>query len=256
MKMSITKLHENVVELYDNFKIKFDGWYVNGKLHREDGPALVEYYENGQIMSNECYVNGKLHREDGPALVEYYENGQIKSQKWYENAKLHKNDYSAIINYYENGQMDEYEYLHKKHYPEIIHYYENGYLHKKYYPEIIKYHEYNIKDATIFEYYETGQKWKKDGKYYREDGPSIIEYRENGQINLKTWYNNGNSSKKGPIIIDWKPTKSRYLYPHIAETKFGEWKKYVIRYNKSGQIKSETLTNYFVAQSSVDLFFH
>ena len=41
-------------------------WYLNGKLHREDGPALeedgIKYW----------YLNGKLHREDGPAIENPY----------------------------------------------------------------------------------------------------------------------------------------------------------------------------------------
>ena len=40
-------------------------WYLNGKHHREDGPAVE--YANGD---KEWYLNGKIHREDGPA-VEY-----------------------------------------------------------------------------------------------------------------------------------------------------------------------------------------
>ena len=40
-------------------------WKLNGKLHREDGPA-IEYAEGNKWW----YLNGKLHREDGPA-VEY-----------------------------------------------------------------------------------------------------------------------------------------------------------------------------------------
>ena len=39
-------------------------WYLNGSLHREDGPAIEE--ENG---TKEWYLNGKLHREDGPAYI-------------------------------------------------------------------------------------------------------------------------------------------------------------------------------------------
>jgi len=38
-------------------------WYLNGKLHREDGPA-VEYADGSKYW----YLNGKLHREDGPAM--------------------------------------------------------------------------------------------------------------------------------------------------------------------------------------------
>ena len=37
-------------------------WYLNGKFHREDGPAIE--YTNGQYG---WYLNGQLHREDGPA---------------------------------------------------------------------------------------------------------------------------------------------------------------------------------------------
>jgi len=38
-------------------------WYRNGKLHREDGPA-IEYNYGTKYW----YRNGKLHREDGPAI--------------------------------------------------------------------------------------------------------------------------------------------------------------------------------------------
>ena len=37
-------------------------WYLNGKLHREDGPA----YENPN-GTKAWWLNGKLHREEGPA---------------------------------------------------------------------------------------------------------------------------------------------------------------------------------------------
>ena len=38
-------------------------WYLNDKLHREDGPAIE--LANG---TTEWYLNDKLHREDGPAV--------------------------------------------------------------------------------------------------------------------------------------------------------------------------------------------
>ena len=43
-------------------------WYKDGKLHREDGPAVK--WTNG---SKFWYKDGKLHREDGPAIE--YING-------------------------------------------------------------------------------------------------------------------------------------------------------------------------------------
>ena len=51
---------EYTVKVYPNGD-KF--WWLNGKLHREDGPA----YE-GANGNKSWYLNGKLHREDGPAM--------------------------------------------------------------------------------------------------------------------------------------------------------------------------------------------
>lgn len=39
---------------------------VNGKLHREDGPAVI--WNDG---TENWYQNGRLHREDGPARTWY-----------------------------------------------------------------------------------------------------------------------------------------------------------------------------------------
>jgi hypothetical protein len=38
-------------------------WYLNGKQHREDGPA-IEYSCGHKFW----YLNDQLHREDGPAV--------------------------------------------------------------------------------------------------------------------------------------------------------------------------------------------
>jgi hypothetical protein len=51
---------EYTVEVYDNGTRH---WYLNGQLHREDGPA-IESYDGSRYW----YLNGKYHREDGPAI--------------------------------------------------------------------------------------------------------------------------------------------------------------------------------------------
>jgi hypothetical protein len=48
-------------------------WYLNGKLHREDGPA-IEYADG----SSSWWLNSKCHRKAGPAVE--YPNG---SRWWY-----------------------------------------------------------------------------------------------------------------------------------------------------------------------------
>jgi len=47
------------------------GWFKNGKLHRENGPAII--WEYGEKM---WCQNGKLHRPDGPAIIK--EGGEKK----------------------------------------------------------------------------------------------------------------------------------------------------------------------------------
>ena len=75
-------------------KVYNDGtkfWYLNGKRHRTDGPAVE--YTNGD---KRWYHNGKLHRTDGPA-VEWSEGTKF----WNHNGKLHRTDGPAIE--YSNG---------------------------------------------------------------------------------------------------------------------------------------------------------
>ena len=52
-------------------------WYLNGKQHREDGPA-IECADG----TKRWYLNGELHREDGPA--EEWASG---TKYWYLNGK-------------------------------------------------------------------------------------------------------------------------------------------------------------------------
>jgi len=64
-------------------------WYLNDKLHREDGPA-VEYADG----TKHWYLNDNLHREDGPASVwadgtkYWYVNGEQLTALRRENAEL------------------------------------------------------------------------------------------------------------------------------------------------------------------------
>ena len=54
-------------------------WYLNGKCHREDGPAVE--HANGDKA---WWLNDEIHREDGPAIE--YANGD---KAWYLNDKLY-----------------------------------------------------------------------------------------------------------------------------------------------------------------------
>lgn len=61
-------------------------YFLNGILHREDGPAIE--YSSGH---KEWHVNGQSHREDGPA-IEWSDGGK----EWWKNGKRHRKDGPAV----------------------------------------------------------------------------------------------------------------------------------------------------------------
>ena len=99
-------------------------YYFNGKLHRENMPAVIQ--SNG---SKEYWIDGKMHRENGPAIEwssgrkEYWindhlhrENGPAVIQahggfEYWMNGQLHREDGAAIIwpngstKYFVNGKL-------------------------------------------------------------------------------------------------------------------------------------------------------
>ena len=67
---------------------KYTKYSKNGKLHREDGPAIERV--NGDKA---YYVNDKLHREDGPAVE--YSNGY--KVYWYHGEQIEVNSTEEFI---------------------------------------------------------------------------------------------------------------------------------------------------------------
>jgi hypothetical protein len=61
-------------------------WYLNGKRHRTDGPA-VELANGGK----EWWLNGQPHRADGPAIER-----ASGSKHWFLNGQRHRTDGPAI----------------------------------------------------------------------------------------------------------------------------------------------------------------
>jgi hypothetical protein len=74
---------EYTVKVYSNGS-KY--WYLDGKRHREDGPAF-----EGSGGTKSWWLNGKRHREDGPAIEWSYE-----TKEWYLDGKeLTKQEHKA-----------------------------------------------------------------------------------------------------------------------------------------------------------------
>ena len=64
--------------------------YVDGKLHRVDGPAVVVDEDHPQC--GQWYFNGKRHREDGPAWLT-----DDDTELWYWHGKKHRENGPAIV---------------------------------------------------------------------------------------------------------------------------------------------------------------
>ncbi len=81
-------------------------WYLNDRIHREDGPAIET--ETGYFT---WCKNGEKHREDGPAHIE-----PDGTKWWYLHGKIHRIDGPALEDVYGNDQwfiggicLNEYE---------------------------------------------------------------------------------------------------------------------------------------------------
>ena len=73
-------------------------YYVNGELHREDGPASVLINGNGT-----WFFNGKYHRLDGPAIKLYDGRGQYYIEGLYYSTKK---EFKKAAYLYKNGLQD------------------------------------------------------------------------------------------------------------------------------------------------------
>jgi len=75
-------------------KFKIDKWTMIpfDDLHRKNNPAYVNFDKNNNLTISGWFINGKLHRESGPAIV--WKDG---ARKWYINGKLHRLNGPAVI---------------------------------------------------------------------------------------------------------------------------------------------------------------
>jgi len=222
-------------------RISSEYYYINGLLHRLDGPAYI----CNEILdfNHQCYhVNGLLHRLDGPAIIGYYPDGNIKNEQYYVNGvscippSLIKSDKEepVKIEYYQDGNIENERYLV---YDKgvrldgnlIISYYSNGIKsHTRYYiidPDYIPPND----GLTSVDYYSNGnikrEEYRVKHKIHRncKKGPAIIEYYPDGTIEGEWYYNEGRlyrPYKQGPSITKYYPNGKIHLETYYKHSKF------------------------------------
>ena len=171
-------------------------YYVDGKLHRTDGPAIIGKNSKYLTISERYYVDGKLHRTDGPAEILCDDSGIKEYERYYIDGKLHRTDGPADIRYFDNGFI------------KIEKYYVNGIMTRSSTtldgdgPGII------TRPAYI-EYYKDGgiesESYFVDGARHKTDGPACITYRCNGKVYCSEYFTNGLRHRTdGPSFIKGK----------------------------------------------------
>ena len=100
------KEHLNIIATKYEVFIKQNGstfWYLNDKLHRENGPAIEQ-----SVGIKQYWLNGQLHRLDGPAVeyldgsVEYWINDEQLTEEEFNNRHIKEmtiNEIQALLGY-------------------------------------------------------------------------------------------------------------------------------------------------------------
>lgn len=97
----VNRINEPAFIRVSNGRITIVAYYRNGKLHNDDGPALV--HKEDSILC--WYRSGKLHREDGPAAISGKDDEFGRYIEYYRHGVKHRDDGPADIRYYKNSTM-------------------------------------------------------------------------------------------------------------------------------------------------------
>lgn len=143
---------------------------------------VIQNYPNGNIM--EEYTVNKENQKNG-SYKAYFESGKIKETATYQNDQL----IGKRTLYFENGKVETEENYSE---PNVLNgeyktYYDNGQL------KLVKTYVNNVIQGTLKVYYPTGKiKEEVTMAENNENGP-FVEYFENGQIQWKGSYLNGDN---------------------------------------------------------------
>jgi hypothetical protein len=159
-------------------------WYINGKLHRNEGPAKIKSSVYGR--TEEWFINGLHNRQnDEPSLIKYNRKGIVSEEKWFINGLLDReNDKPSTIKYNHKGIVSTEIWC------------KNGKLHREDKPAQI--HYYINKSIKL-------KGWYKNGNRHRENGPAQIQLASNGTRLFEYWFIDGRLTHREEYFIHGKP---------------------------------------------------
>jgi hypothetical protein len=191
-------------------------WIDGGRLHRDDGPALVYTAKgrswlsdlvHGRPRSKEWWRKGRRHRDGEPAIE--LENGD---RQWWVNGRRHRDGEPAIVKANGDRQWWRDGRLHREGAPAAmqtngdVRWYLNGKLHRD--------------DGPAIEDSSGHREWVREGKRHRDDGPALV--RQNGD--QEWWIDGARHREDGPAVLNvdgreewwWRRRRHRVGGPSIT----------------------------------------
>lgn len=187
--------------------VSYKHWYVNGKRHRENGPA-VEYSDG----SEEWWVNDQLHREDGPAVT----TSMIDQEEyWLNNNQMSKEEWQAATNTSlvkvfffdeEHNQKGMKEYLSAN---DLTQFFKTSAHGKMKIETSYGLSTIHCDDGPAIIWADGTREWVVNGQHHREDGPAIEQKVKSG---WGSWYKHGKLHRlDGPAEIFCLREGDQYL---------------------------------------------
>lgn len=101
------------VDIVTTWGDKRVGWFKDNQRHRVDGPAEVVIKANGARFEM-YYQHDALHRTDGPALVVYSPDGSLHSEEYRQHGVLHRDggpayQCGAYMEFRQEGELHNIE---------------------------------------------------------------------------------------------------------------------------------------------------
>lgn len=239
--------HITNMPIIDGFSIKF---MKDGKLHNEGFPAIIDFNDYNIIVDVSYYINGKEHREDGPAYVLYSSNCDFRllrhnlcckfhQENKYDNSAFYVNGNIMRKVYYINGECHRAPVLSSSLSPPLSPLYERGEKRGE------KKRGEKIERPARITYYSNGNLelviYKLYGELHRENGPAEIGWYKNGNIKLKKYYINGKLHRSDGhacigLYIDGKINYEEYYLNNKCHREDGP---YFVNYYESGKLRTE-----------------